>query len=87
MDKSFKHLKDLPKRNASPKWADPSKHRGQGPKSAFKAKTKDILWMVSNCHASSQREVYVEELKRVTNLTIDILGFCGQDILPRSGGN
>jgi len=82
MDKSFKHLKDLPQRNTSPKWADPTKHRGRGPKSAFKAKTKDILWMVSNCHASSQREVYVEELKRVTNLTIDILGFCGQDILP-----
>lgn len=82
VDKSFKHLKDLPQRNTSPKWADPTKHRGRGPKSAFKAKTKDILWMVSNCHASSQREVYVEELKRVTNLTIDILGFCGQDILP-----
>ncbi|VDM93178.1 unnamed protein product, partial [Onchocerca ochengi] len=38
-------------------------------------KTKPIAWFVSNCKTESQREVYVNYLKKY--LTVDIFGICG----------
>ena len=32
----------------------------------FENKNRDILWMVSHCHTSSRREVFVEELRYST---------------------
>ena len=52
-------------------------------------KTKGILWMVSHCTTESRREDYVKKLQRHLNeidstLSIDILGKCGKDELPKS---
>ncbi|KAM3718459.1 Alpha-(1,3)-fucosyltransferase fut-1 [Dirofilaria immitis] len=38
-------------------------------------KTKPIAWFVSNCKTASQREIYVNYLKKY--LTVDIFGSCG----------
>ena len=47
-------------------------------------KTKDILWMVSHCTTESQREDYVKKLQsELSTLTIDILGKCGKNGLPK----
>ena len=46
-------------------------------------KTKGILWIVSHCETESQREDYVERLRsHLPTLSIDILGRCGNDLLP-----
>ena len=48
-------------------------------------KTKDILWMVSHCTSDSRRENYVKKLQtELSTLSIDILGKCGKDELPKS---
>ena len=45
-------------------------------------KTKGILWIVSHCSTESRREEYVEKLRdQLTNLSIDILGGCGNNTL------
>ena len=42
-------------------------------------KTKDILWVVSNCRSDTTgRMAFVKELRVHTNLTIDIYGACGE---------
>ena len=41
-------------------------------------KTKDILWLVSNCNSdTSKRMEFVKTLQRETGLTVDIYGACG----------
>ena len=47
------------------------------------SRPKDILWIVSHCDVWSKRDQYVEELKKVTKLEIDIFGKCGDKKLPR----
>ena len=37
--------------------------------------------MVSHCDTLSKREKYVDKLRKATNLTIDVLGKCGKDVL------
>ena len=45
-------------------------------------KTKGILWIVSHCSTESQREEYVKKLRdKLSNLSIDILGSCGNNTL------
>ena len=54
----------------------------------FNYKTKDILWMVSHCKTNSRREDYVKELQsHLSTLSIDILGKCGNDTLPKKHVN
>ena len=51
----------------------------------FSYKTKDILWMVSHCETDSRREDYVKKLQsHLSTLSIDIMGKCGNDSLPKS---
>ena len=51
----------------------------------FSYKTKDILWMVSHCKTDSRREDYVKKLQNhLSTLSIDIMGKCGNDTLPKS---
>lgn len=38
-------------------------------------KTKQVAWIVSNCHTKSKREDYVTALKRYIN--VDVMGGCG----------
>ena len=38
-------------------------------------KTKGVAWIVSNCHSSSGREQYVNELKKF--IQVDVYGSCG----------
>ena len=48
-------------------------------------KTKGILWMVSHCTTDSRREEYVKKLQsHLKTLSIDTLGKCGKDALPKS---
>ena len=47
----------------------------------YSKKTKDIAWMVSNCHTPSKREVYVGTLKKI--IPVDIYGGCGPLKCPR----
>ena len=50
----------------------------------FGYKTKDILWMVSHCETDSKREFYVKKLQNhLSTLSIDVLGKCGNDSLPK----
>ena len=47
-------------------------------------KTKGILWMVSHCKTDSRREHYIAKLQtHLETLSIDILGQCGKDVLPK----
>ena len=39
-------------------------------------KTKDIAWLVSNCHTQSKRELFVEAMQKY--IPVDIYGRCGQ---------
>ena len=39
------------------------------------SKSKDAVWIVSNCQTFSKREIYVEILKKY--ISVDILGACG----------
>ncbi|CAF1322567.1 unnamed protein product [Adineta steineri] len=48
----------------------------QSNNNSLKSKNKPILWFVSNCNTFSQREKYVEELKKY--IEIDIYGKCGR---------
>jgi len=48
-------------------------------------KTKMVGWVVSNCHATSQREKYVEQLRRF--IDVDIHGKCGNLSLPSDGAD
>ena len=50
----------------------------------FSYKTKDILWMVSHCETDSRREDYVKKLQsHLSTLSIDIMGKCGNNTLPK----
>lgn len=51
------------------KLSDPYK-----PKFSLSSKTKSVAWIVSNCHAESKREQYVNELKKY--IDVDIYGSC-----------
>jgi len=42
---------------------------------ALRRKTKSVAWVVSNCGTHSQREHYVEELKK--HIPVDVYGMCG----------
>ena len=42
----------------------------------FAMKTKDAVWVVSNCNTASKREKYVKEMQKVIN--VDIFGNCGK---------
>lgn len=51
----------------------------------FSYKKKGILWMVSHCETDSRREDYVKKLQsHLSTLSIDIMGKCGNDTLPKS---
>jgi hypothetical protein len=39
-------------------------------------KTKDAVWIVSNCNTPSKREKYVKEMQKIIN--VDIFGRCGK---------
>ena len=39
---------------------------------------KPVAWLVSNCHTSSQRELYVKELQKY--VPVDIFGRCGKPL-------
>jgi hypothetical protein len=39
-------------------------------------KTKDAVWVVSNCNTPSKREKYVKEMQNIIN--VDIFGRCGK---------
>lgn len=39
---------------------------------------KPVAWLVSNCHTSSQRELYVNELQKY--VPVDIFGKCGKPL-------
>ena len=49
----------------------------------FDGKSKDIAWIVSNCHTASKREVYVNTLKKI--LPVDVYGRCGKLTCKKSG--
>lgn len=42
----------------------------------FEQKSKDVAWVVSNCHAHSKRMKYVQMMKKYIN--VDIFGRCGK---------
>lgn len=42
----------------------------------MKKKEQPIAWLVSNCHASSRRDLYVNELKKHVN--VSVFGRCGK---------
>lgn len=44
----------------------------------FNAKTRNALWMVSHCHVSSERRLYVNSMIK-NGFSVDILGGCGPD--------
>ena len=37
----------------------------------------DIAWLVSHCKTPSRRENYVKNMKKASNLQIDVMGNCG----------
>ena len=88
IDRQIPHLKDVKdnrKEGRASSWLSPPAELPQNILDLdFGHKTKDILWMVSHCDTDSKREVYVEQLKKLTNLTIDVLGKCGKDVLSKS---
>ena len=43
----------------------------------FHKRNKTVVWMVSNCHADSRRDLYVGELQKYIN--VDIFGLCGKN--------
>ena len=53
------------------------------PKVPFANKTRSAAWIVSNCHATSRREHYVEKLRRY--IDVDVYGACGS--MPGCGRN
>ena len=80
VERSLNHLKDAPNKELS--WLQPPAVLPDNiAKLDFSNKTKDILWMVSHCDTYSKREEYVKHLRKATNLTIDVLGKCGKDVL------
>ena len=89
VDRQIPHLKDVKDNRkegrAASSWLSPPAELPQNILDLdFGHKTKDILWMVSHCDTDSKREVYVERLRKLTNLTIDVLGKCGKDVLSKS---
>ncbi|CAG2179812.1 unnamed protein product [Oppiella nova] len=48
----------------------------------FDGKTRNVAWIVSNCHSKSKREEYVKEL--VKYIDVDIFGKCGTNYCPRN---
>ena len=61
----------------------PAKKRGEyKQRIALASKRKSVVWPVSHCGTSSQREVYVEELSK--HIDVDIYGKCGTHRCPRT---
>ena len=50
----------------------------------FEKKSKDVAWVVSNCHTISKREQYVEKMRKIIN--VDIYGKCGKSCDEKGGG-
>ena len=50
----------------------------------FEEKSKDVAWVVSNCHTISKREQYVEKMRKIIN--VDIFGKCGKSCDDKGGG-
>lgn len=48
------------------------------------AKSKSVVWFVSNCKTQSKREQYVTSLQR-ENISVDIYGKCGSYQCPQNG--
>jgi hypothetical protein len=44
-------------------------------------KTKDVVWIVSNCNTPSKREKYVKEMQKIIN--VDIFGRCGKPCVEK----
>jgi hypothetical protein len=44
-------------------------------------KTKDVVWIVSNCNTPSKREKYVKEMQKIIN--VDIFGRCGKPCVKK----
>jgi hypothetical protein len=61
--------------NPSLSYTDETQREQQLNNNTLKSKKKPIAWIVSNCVTFSQREKYVEELKKF--IQIDIYGKCG----------
>ena len=47
----------------------------------FSMKTKDAVWVVSNCNTPSKREKYVKEMQKIIN--VDIFGRCGKPCVKK----
>jgi len=47
----------------------------------FSMKTKDAVWVVSNCYTASKREKYVKEMQKIIN--VDIFGKCGKPCVKK----
>ena len=47
----------------------------------IKVKKKLVAWIVSNCDTDSEREKYVEELRKY--IPVDIYGSCGENFCLR----
>ncbi|KAK2139919.1 hypothetical protein LSH36_1558g00037 [Paralvinella palmiformis] len=45
------------------------------PRIAFSRKSKDVVWMTSNCQPESKRNLYADELRK--HIGIDVYGRCG----------
>ena len=59
----------IPSRNATPLDIVPLNNR-----------SKEIAWIVSHCQTENHREKYVQELKDLGSLPIDIFGKCGKHL-------
>ncbi|XP_060071798.1 alpha-(1,3)-fucosyltransferase C-like [Ylistrum balloti] len=44
-------------------------------------KSKDFVWMVSNCKTKGKRDLYVQKLRKLT--AVDVYGKCGTEKCPR----
>lgn len=48
-------------------------------------KTRDVVWLVSDCSTKSKRELYVKKLRR--HISVDIYGACGSLSCPKHDNN
>ena len=75
----FSVVKPLPKKQHLPQYI---KKFGASHTHLAANKTKLVAWLVSNCHSSSAREAYVNELKK--HIDVDVYGRCGKNTCPHS---
>ena len=53
----------------------PSSVEPYRPRIDFASKSRNVVWMTSNCRPRSKRDVYVKELRKYIN--VDVYGHCG----------